>query len=246
MSNVSFSSQVYAVSSSVSNDKLADVKWASADSAATTVTYRNAFTAFFGRAVSWVFDGGANKSLKDRYVADMMARTSVTGAARDEFLKTLSGLVDVNSRKPLSAYVVKMAEEKLERSCTQLKEPVGNVKALVGYAGLKFKAPGSLSMDPYVQEIKDKSKSKVSQDTLKVMETLNDVCNGPVINIQNSICQDSANSHISILSLDDKETLEELVGKLAPPPKSPASPIKKTQETAPFYWSEVTILNNSV
>lgn len=135
MSHVSFSSQAYTVSSSVSNDKLADVKWAGADSAVTTVTYRNAFTAFFGRAVSWIFDGGQNKALKENHFTDVRKRLEDAGIECNPgspLFNCLSSFIGEGSRKPLSAYVVKKVEGFVENPSVLANLSVEGFAELVG------------------------------------------------------------------------------------------------------------------
>lgn len=113
-----FSSHVFNAVNLVENDKLTSVSFAKDHETPVALTYRNAFTAFFGRMISWVFDGSNNKSLKDRYVADMTSRANagvVDNDAKAEFLRKLSDAVDVSSRKPLSVWVVKQLEGDLKK-----------------------------------------------------------------------------------------------------------------------------------
>ncbi|MFT0891391.1 hypothetical protein [Pseudochelatococcus sp. G4_1912] len=234
MSNVSFSSQVHAASSLVSNDKLADVKWAGADSAVITVTYRNAFTAFFGRAVSWILDGGQNKALKENYFTDIKNRAEAAGIKYNpdfSLFNSLSSLVDAGSRKPLSAYVVKKVEKELGEALVSAQNKAS-----------------------CVQGIKDKTKAfqealKVSQKALNEIEKdLNAGSQGltgtnlmSAITKQDDEWKNSIKSKLPILTPEDRKKLEEFVDqKIKKDPNPSASPSKKKPETAiNYYWKGV-------
>lgn len=119
------------VISGVSYGDVTLVRNDNADKASAQVkVYSNAFTALFGRLLSFIWHNSDNKQIKAMYIADVIKRIGGQTRGRAEFIKSLNNTINANSGTPLQARVVCQIEADL-KSLKGLKVKVAPSQAKI-------------------------------------------------------------------------------------------------------------------